>query len=312
MVERKQDSLLIPRKNNNRLKRFLISGFGKTPGDIIFNIVVYTIFLGLFFLCIYPFIYVFLESIKLVDTSGGNLKIHYGLDAYLLVFQNESLFSSLMFSVGVTIVSTIFSVILTVLCAYPLTRPNLRGKNFFLLLIIFAMLFSGGFIPYYFLITETFNLSGNPLVYIIVGLVSPYNIIIVKNFIKGIPEEIMESARVDGASEIRTLFSIVLPLSGPIIATIALWVAVGKWNDWMTTLYYMQDADKSFWMFQYYLQEILNTASSDNPNPDPTIVALAENVRNSAVIISVIPIVVVYPFVQKYFVKGVLLGSVKG
>ena len=312
MVENKDNSFLVPKKNPSRLSKFLVSGFGKTPGDIVFNAVTYIFFLFLFFLCLYPFIYVLLESLKLVDTSGGQVTTHYGLDAYFLVFQNDSLFSSLLFSIVVTLISTLFSVILTVLCAYPLTRPALKGRNAFLLFIVFAMLFSGGFIPFYFLITETLNLGGNPLVYIVIGLVSPYNIIIVKNFIKGIPEEIMESARVDGASEIRTLFSIILPLSGPIIATIALWVAVGKWNDWMTTLYYMQDTDKSFWMFQYYLQEILNTASSDNPNPDKDIVALAENVRNSAVIISVLPIIIVYPFVQKYFVKGVLLGSVKG
>ncbi len=312
MVDKKDNSFLVPSKNDSRLKKFLASGFGKTPGDIIFNIISYLIVAILFALCVFPFIYVFLESIQLVDTSGENAVTHYGFEAYQLVFQNESLFGSLMFSIGVTALSTILSVILTVLAAYPLTRPQLRGKNIFLLFIIFAMLFSGGFIPFYLLIRDTLGLDGNWLVYVIVGLVSPYNIIIVKNFIKGIPEEIMESARVDGASEIRTLFSIVLPLSGPIIATIALWVAVGEWNDWMTSLYYMNTADKELWLFQYYLQEILNTASSDSPNLDADIIALAENVRNSAVIISVIPIIVVYPFVQKYFVKGVLLGSVKG
>lgn len=312
MVEKKDTSFLIPSKKDNRLKKFITAGFGKTPGDIVFNTVVYILIGILFVLCIFPFVYVFLESIKLVDTSGETPITHFGFEAYQLVFQNESLFGSLMFSIGVTVLSTILSVILTVLAAYPLTRPSLRGKNVFLLFIIFAMLFSGGFIPFYLLIRDMLGLSGNWLVYVIVGLVSPYNIIIVKNFIKGIPEEIMESSRVDGASELRTLFSIVLPLSGPIIATIALWVAVGEWNDWMTSLYYMNTADKNLWLFQYYLQEILNTASSDSPNLDQDIIALAENVRNSAVIISVIPIIVVYPFVQKYFVKGVLLGSVKG
>ena len=311
MVE-KNDNLLSPRKSDNKFKKFLINIFGKTAGDIAFNVVNYFIFILLFILCLYPFVYVLIESLKLIDTSGPNPTTYFGFDAYLLVFQNDSLFSSLLFSLGITLVSTFLSVAITVLCAYPLTRTKLRGRNGFLLFIIFSMLFSGGFIPYYLLITETLNLRGNPAVYIVVGLVSPYNIIIVKNFIKGIPEEVLESSRVDGASEIRTLFQIILPLSGPIIATVALWVAVGKWNDWMTSLYYMGDSDKSLWMFQYYLQEILTTASSDNPNPDPSIVALAENVRNSAVVISVLPIILVYPFIQKYFVKGVLLGSVKG
>lgn len=310
MVE--NNDILVNSKQNNKFKRFFANVFGKTAGDIIFNILNYFFFIALFILCLYPFFYVLIESLKLVNTSGDVPTTYFGFDAYTLVFANESLLSSLLFSIGVTLLSTFLSVSLTVLCAYPLTRSKLKGKNFFLLFIVFSMLFSGGFIPYYLLITETLNLRGNPLVYIVVGLVSPYNIIIVKNFIKGIPEEILESSRVDGASEIRTLFQIILPLSGPIIATIGLWVAVGKWNDWMTTLYYMADGDKSMWMFQYYVQEILSTASSDNPNPDPSIVALAENVRNSAVVISVLPIILVYPFVQKYFVKGVLLGSVKG
>lgn len=312
MVNKNDTNFLSPRNKNNKFKRFLISVFGKTAGDITFNIINYFIFILLFIVCLFPFFYVLIESLKLVDTSGPNPTVYFGFDAYGMVFNNDNLLSSLLFSIAVTLVSTFLSVVLTVLCAYPLTRANLRGRNIFLLYIIFAMLFSGGFIPFYLLITETLNLRGNPLVYIIIGLVSPYNIIIVKNFIKGIPEEIMESARVDGASEVRTLFQIVLPLSGPIIATIALWVAVGKWNDWMTSLYYMGDSDKSLWMFQYYLQEILATAGSDNPNPDPSIVALSENVRNSAVIISILPIIVVYPFIQKYFIKGVLLGSVKG
>lgn len=308
----RNNDTLLAKKSDNKFKRFFQNIFGKTVGDVTFNIINYTIFIGLFVLCLFPFIYVVIESLKLVDTSGDNPTTYFGFDAYGLVFGNESLFSSLLFSLGITLLSTFLSVALTVLCAYPLTRSRLKGKNAFLLFIIFSMLFSGGFIPYYLLITETLGLRGNPAVYVVVGLVSPYNIIIVKNFIKGIPEEVLESSRVDGASEIRTLFQIILPLSGPIIATISLWVAVGKWNDWMTSLYYMADADKSLWMFQYYLQEILTTASSDNPNPDPSIVALAENVRNSAVVISVLPIILVYPFIQKYFVKGVLLGSVKG
>lgn len=309
MVEK--DKPLYPEKKRSKFKNYLISIFGKTKGDIIFNIVVYLIFLIFIFLCLYPFIYVLIDSLTLVDTSGDVNKTYFSFDAYTLVFKNDSLFASFMFSVLITLVSTVLSLVITILAAYPLTRKNLKGRKIILLFVIFAMLFSGGLIPYYLLIDQL-GLVGNPLVYIVVGLVSPYNIIIVKNFIASLPEDLMESSRVDGAGELRTLFQIVLPLSGPIIATVALWVAVGKWNDWATTLYYMGDQKKSLWMFQYYLQEILKTASNDSPTFDPSVVALAKNVKNSAVIISILPIVIVYPFIQKYFVKGVLLGSVKG
>lgn len=307
----KKDNLLYREKKQNRFKNYLASVFGKTKGDIIFNIVVYVIFIGFLFLCIFPFIYVLVDSLILVDTTGEVNRTYFSLDAYLLVFQSDSLFSSLMFSVLITIVSTFLSLVITVLAAYPLTKKGLKGRKIILLFVIFAMLFSGGLIPYYLLIDQL-GLVGNPLVYIVVGLVSPYNIIIVKNFISSLPEELMESAKVDGAGELRTLFKIVLPLSGPIIATVALWVAVAKWNDWATTLYYMGDQNKGLWMFQYYLQEILKTATNDSPTFDPSVVLLAKNVKNSAVIISIIPIILVYPFIQKYFVKGVLLGSVKG
>lgn len=309
MVEKNKP--LYPEKKRSKFKNYLISVFGKTKGDIIFNIVVYLIFLIFIFLCLYPFIYVLIDSLTLVDTSGDVNKTYFSFDAYTLVFKNDSLFASFMFSVLITLVSTVLSLVITILAAYPLTRKNLKGRKIILLFVIFAMLFSGGLIPYYLLIDQL-GLVGNPLVYIVVGLVSPYNIIIVKNFIASLPEDLMESSRVDGAGELRTLFQIVLPLSGPIIATVALWVAVGKWNDWATTLYYMGDQKKSLWMFQYYLQEILKTASNDSPTFDPSVVALAKNVKNSAVIISILPIVIVYPFIQKYFVKGVLLGSVKG
>ncbi|MCQ2793464.1 MAG: carbohydrate ABC transporter permease [Bacilli bacterium] len=307
----KKDVPLYREKKRNRFKQYLINVFGKTKGDIVFNIVVYAIFIAFLFVCLFPFLYVLVDSLILVDTSGDVNRTYFSFNAYLMVFQSDSLFSSLMFSVLITVVATFLSLVLTVLAAYPLTRKGLKGRKIVLLFVIFAMLFSGGLIPYYLLIDQL-NLVGNPLVYIVVGLISPYNIIIVKNFISSLPEELMESARVDGAGELRTLFKIVLPLSGPIIATVALWVAVAKWNDWATTLYYMGDQNKSLWMFQYYLQEILKTVTNDSPTFDPSVVLLAKNVKNSAVIISIIPIVLVYPFIQKYFVKGVLLGSVKG
>ena len=171
------------------------------------------------------------------------------------------------------------------------------------------MLFSGGLIPYYILIKDL-GLRNNILVYVVTGLLSPYNIIIVRNFISGIPEEIFESARVDGSGEVRTLLRIVFPLSGPIVATISLWEAVGKWNNWMTGILYVTDKDK--WMIQQYLRNILITTTNQSGVVDPDVMALSDNIKMAAIVVSILPIIIAYPFVQKYFVKGTLLGSVKG
>lgn len=172
------------------------------------------------------------------------------------------------------------------------------------------MLFSGGLIPYYILIKDL-GLRDNILVYLIPGLIGAFDIIIARNFINTIPEEIFESARIDGANEFIILFKIVIPLTGPIIATIALWAGVGKWNDWMTGVLYMQNS-KNLWMIQQFLRNILITSQSGTGVIDPDIMMMAEGVKMAAIVVSVIPIMIVYPFVQKYFVKGVLLGSVKG
>ena len=172
------------------------------------------------------------------------------------------------------------------------------------------MLFSGGLIPYYILIRDL-GLRDNFLVYVIPGLVSPFNVIIAKNFFQGIPDSLEESAKIDGANAIVILFKIYLPLSMPILMTIMLWAGVGKWNDWMTGLLYI--SNKDLLLIQNYLRQILNTASSSSGTVvDPTFMNMAEGVKMAAIVVATLPIVMIYPFVQKYFVKGVLLGSVKG
>lgn len=231
-------------------------------------------------------------------------------ESYAIVFSNNGLVRSFFLSVGVTLVYSALSVLVTVLSAYPLTKRDLKGKKFIGVFLLISMLFSGGLIPYYLMIKQ-FGLFNNVLVYLFVGLVNPFYVIIVKNFISSIPNEIFESARIDGASEARIVFQIVIPLSGPIIATIALWAGVDKWNDWMTGVLYMQNS-KDLWMIQQFLRNILITTSAGQGVVDPDIMAMADSVKMAAIVISILPIILVYPFAQKYFVKGVLLGSVKG
>ena len=195
--------------------------------------------------------------------------------------------------------------------AYPLSRKQLKGRNIFLMYVLITMLFSGGLIPFYYLIRNVLQLTDNFLVYIIIGGASAFNVFIVKGYYQGISEELYEAAALDGAGEFRIFFLIYLPLSKPIIATIALWVAVGKWNDYMTGLLYIKDVDKM--LIQNTLRGMINNATTtDGMGLDSSQLALSESIKMATVVVSLIPIMCLYPFVQQYFTKGVMLGSVKG
>lgn len=317
MVEEKNElstdfsAPLVKKRPKSKIRVFSEKYFGKTIRDNVFNIINYAIFALLFVICLYPFIYVLVKSLTIVDTSDPyHPRNKLGFDAFAAILEDTGIYQSFLLSIVVVIIYTAISVFLTVLTAYPLTRRGLTGKKFFIFYILFCMLFSGGLIPYYILIKDL-KLFDTVTVYIITGLLSPYNIIIVRNFVSGIPEEIFESARIDGAGEIRTLLQIVFPLSGPIVATISLWEAVGKWNNWMTSVLYVRDESK--WMIQRYLQEILATATNESGmGTNDKLMALSDNIKMAAIVVSILPIIIAYPFVQKYFVKGTLLGSVKG
>ena len=283
--------------------------FGKTTPDIIFNSFNYVLFAFLLFVCFYPFYHVLKKSLvvsKLVNNEPTKV---ISFESYIKILENDGLVKSFALSILVVAVFVLLHVFLTMLSAYPLTKDNFKGRKQFLLMLIITMLFSGGLIPYYMLIRDL-KLFGNPLVYIIPGLIGPYNIIIARNFIKTIPREVFESAKIDGANEVQILFKIVFPLSGAIMATIALWCGVGKWNDWMTGVLYMADKP-DYWMIQQFLRNILITATSGQGVVDQEIMMMADGVKMAAIVISILPIVLIYPFVQKFFVKGVLLGSVK-
>lgn len=281
-------------------------------GSVIFNILNYILLTVFALAMLYPFYYVLETSLKVHDISGEVAIVKYNFSAYVTILNNDGLVQSFLLSILTVAVSTIIHVVFTMLAAYPLSRKHFRGRVAFLLFILFTMLFSGGLIPYYLLITKDLKLQDNILVYIIPGAVGGFNIIIVKNFLQTIPESLEESAKIDGANDLRILVSIFIPLSLPIIATIALWHAVSKWNDWMTGVLYVRD--KNLRVIQNFLRDILITASSSDGQGvvDPEIMNMAESVKMAAIVIGTLPIILIYPFVQKYFVKGVLLGSVKG
>jgi len=267
---------------------------------------------------VYPFVNIL--SISFSTPAAANaygLKLipkEFSIEGYKEVLANRYIWTGYANTIFRTAVGTFLNVVFTVLCAYPLSKRYLPNRNFYTSLIVFTMFFSGGLIPNYLLIKEL-GLLDNRLSLILPGLVAPFTMVIVRNFFMSLPEEIEESAKIDGAQDLRVLFSIVLPVSAPIIATISLWYAVAHWNAWFDSLLYMQTPDKM--VLQTVLRKIVIEGSSQFQNfdtydpanynaPSPDIIKAA------TIMVATTPILFVYPFIQKYFVKGVMVGSLKG
>lgn len=219
-------------------------------------------------------------------------------------------------SVFVTVVGTLFAMFLTVLTAYPLSKPSLRGRKFFLGIFVFIMLFGAGMVPNYILY-RSLHLTNTVWALVFSGAFSVFNLFIVKNYYESLPETVEEAARIDGASNLVTLFRIVLPMSMPVLATVTLFYGVSYWNSYFSGVMYI--TDPSLKSLQQYLYDLITLASM---TMDATGVAVADGdalanftgevVRSATIVVSTVPILVLYPFLQKYFVKGVTIGSVKG
>ncbi|MBM7541563.1 carbohydrate ABC transporter permease [Amphibacillus cookii] len=261
-----------------------------------------------------PFIYVvagsFATESELARRAFFIIPETFTLEAYRYIFTSEAFIRSIVITIGVTAVGTAVQLFFTFTMAYPLAKRSLRGRKLLINIVIFAMLFSGGMIPT-FLVVQGLGLIDTYWALILPNAINPFNLIIIKNFFQNFSVELEESAKIDGASEIGIFWRIVLPLSKPIIATFALFYAVAIWNDFMSPLLYLNDSSK--WTLQLLLRQV--TISSD-PNAlgnlDPDYVPPAEGMKLAIIVIATLPIMTVYPFLQKHFAKGLLIGSVKG
>lgn len=272
------------------------------------DVVIYSI-VGLFTLaCVIPIWYVIMSSFS--KTPGFYIK-DFTLDGYKYIFSTSTLMRSLGNTVFITVVGTIAKLLITSMMAYALAETSVPGRNLLMNLVIFTMLFSGGMIPTYFVVRST-GLMNSLWALIVPGLISPFNLIIMKNFFQGIPADIRESARIDGCHELILLFKIILPLSTASLATFGLFYAVGLWNTYMSAMLYIPDNTK--WPIQSLLRQIVyvSAAIGDEGAVDSEVSLLAESIKMAVIVVATAPIVCLYPFLQKHFAKGIMVGAVKG
>lgn len=286
-------------------------------GERLFDVFNY-VFLAVFALVtVLPFVYIiagsFATEIELIQRKFFLFPRDPSLAAYQYIFSSDTLFRSIVNSVIITVFGTLTNLAFTLSMAYSLSRKDLMGRNFVMNLVIFSMLFSGGMIPGYLVVKELGLLNSYAAV-ILPGAISAFNLIVIKNFFQNLPPGLEEAARIDGCSDIGVLWRIVLPLSKPIIATFGLFYAVGHWNNFFSAMLYLNDSKK--WPLQVMLREIVmlsQIAVGDMSAFDPEFVEPPDQaVKMAVIVVGTVPILLVYPFLQKHFAKGVLLGSIKG
>lgn len=293
----------------------------KSRGDKIFDVFLYLLMLIIMIITIYPF---WTQVVISLDGGGAESAAYssgvvlfpseLSLASYKLAFQYDAMWSGYLNTIYRTVLGVILSIIFSTLTAYPLAKRKLPGNKVFTSIILFTMLFGGGMIPSYLLIQEL-GLYNTIWALVLPGMIGAFNVMIIRNFFRAIPEELEESAVVDGAGYGTIFIRLILPLSKPVLATVALWVGVGHWNAWFDSMIYISDPDRQV------LQVVLRKIILENNTSDLTLIMqkmsnasefTGRQLQATMIMFSIIPMIIVYPFVQKYFVKGIMIGAVKG
>ena len=292
----------------------------KITQDKVVYFINYVLLALLLVIVLYPIIYIiscsFSSGSALMAGRVRLLPIEFTFDSYKAVFKYQSIWSGYKNSVIYTIVGTLISIVFTLFAAYPLSRDDFRGQKLFTGLFLFTMMFSGGLIPTYLLV-RNLKLIDTMWAIVLPGAVSAYNMIVARTFFKQtIPKELMEAAEMDGCSDFKFFSRIVIPLSTPIVAVLCLWVAVSLWNSYFNPMIYINSEDKYPLLLLLRRILLMSQVNLNSSSVDPQVIAknqyLSEMLKYGTIIISTLPLMVIYPFVQKYFVKGVMIGSVKG
>ena len=294
-------------------------GNGNTTAGRLFDVFNYVFLTLVALTTVAPIIYIigasFATEAELAARPLLIIPHNISFNAYEYIFSTNKILSGFYNSAFITVCGTVINLFFTVTMAYAISKPRLRGRNFILNMVIFSMFFGGGMIPSYIVIANMLSLKNTYWSVLLPGAISAYNMMIVKNFFQGIPQELEESASMDGCTDIGILWKIVLPLSLPVLATFGLFYAVGHWNAYFGAMIYMPQAREK-WPLQVLLREIIilsNASAGDMANMDPEFIQPPEqSVKMAVIVVSTVPIMCVYPFLQKYFVKGVMVGALKG
>ena len=289
----------------------------KSNNDKVFSFFCYAIVAVLTLIVLYPIIYIlsasFSNSDMVVQGKVWLLPVEFTLEAYKIVFNRSEIWIGYRNTIYYTLLGTLINLAMTLMCAYPLARKNLRGRGIIMFICSFTMMFSGGMIPNYILVREL-GIMNTTLAMVLPGAMSVYNMIVCRTFIEtNIPGEMLEAAQIDGCSNTQFFFRMVLPLSKAIIAVLALWYGVTHWNSYMNAFLYLRERTR--YPLQIFLKEILiqsqNLGGEDLIGSN-NINTIAATIKYSAIVIASVPLFCVYPFIQKHFQKGVMVGSVKG
>ncbi len=289
----------------------------QSAGSQVFDVFNCILMLVVIFATLYPFYYITIVSLSDGKSVMKDLvkfvPIGLNFKSYSIVLRDPYIGGAYLNTILYTSVGTFVNVLFSTLCAYPLSRKNFYGRGFFTVIIVITMFFSGGLIPTY-LVVQKLGLINSIWAIVLPGAISTYNMIIIRTFFQGIPVELHESAHIDGASDIRIFVRIILPLSLPILATMTLFYSVGHWNSFFSALIYLNERER--YPLQIVLRNMIvngDLASQANEMGAATdFLAIDTTVKYAVIIVATLPILLVYPFVQKYFVKGVMIGSLKG
>lgn len=285
----------------------------QTIGDKIFDTlnIIFLIFIAI--ITVYPFLRIIAISLSspyaLTGYPMSIIPKNFTFMSYASILKDGRITIAFKNSVLITFFGTLADVILTVMLAYPLSKKRLPFRNFFTLFCVFTMFFGAGLIPNYLLI-KNLGLINSSLALVLPRLINTYNMLICRNFFMSISPEIEESASIDGANDITILWKLIVPISKPIVVTLMLWYGVSRWNSYFDCLMYITDPKKR--VLSVVLREFITMGTNERAKGDKNSIYNVDLVRSSTMVISMIPILIVYPFLQKYFVKGIMVGSLKG
>ena len=268
----------------------------------------------LIFITLYPFVYLVAQSFSSeAAVSAGKVTffpIDFTLDTYKYILRDDSFFRYYGNTILYSVIGTVISVVCTALLAYPLSKPKLRLNKFLTPFVVFTMYFTGGLIPNYILITQWLGFQDSMLAIVLPGAISTFNLLVMKSFFAGLPEELEEAASIDGMGTYGIFLKIIIPLSKPIIATMCLFYLAGMWNEWFGPMMYLETKDK--WPIALWVRQLVEGANNTEIGSSAEASSVQATLKSATMVLTTLPIVCVYPFVQRYFVQGMTIGAVKG